>query len=84
MPKDAETDIARGNRFILLCKQAGIEVKFITRRYFINAFNSYAISVGDPAAFDALDKLKTQNLTEKELNGIKDDQGFIKILKAVA
>ena len=84
LPKDAETNIARGNRFILLCKQAGIEVKFITRRYFINAFNSYAISVGDPAAFDALDKLKTQNLTEKELNGIKDDQGFIKILKAVA
>ena len=84
LPKDAETDIVRGNRFIQLCKEAGIELKFITRRYFINAFNSYALSVGDPAAFEALDKLKNQNLTEKELDAVKDDQEFIKILKATA
>lgn len=84
LPKNSTKDIPRGNRFIQLCIEAKISVKYITKRYFINGFNSYAISVGDPAAFDALDKLKTQNLTEKELNGIKDDQGFIKILKETA
>lgn len=82
LPKGATPDIERGNRFILLCKAAGIGVKFITRRYFINAFNSHALSVGEDAAFEALDKLKNQNLTEEELDAIKDDQGFIKILTA--
>lgn len=84
LPKGAETDIDRGNKFIQLCKEAGIEVKFITRRYFINAFNSHALSVGVPAAFEALEKLKTRNLTEEELDAIKDDQGFIKMLTAEA
>jgi hypothetical protein len=82
LPKGAVTNIDRGNRFIQLCKEAGIGVKFITRRYFINAFNSHAVSVGETAAFEALDKLKNQNLTEEKLNAIKDDQGFIKILIA--
>ena len=82
LPKGATPDIERGNRFIHLCKAAGIGVKFITRRYFINAFNSHALSVGEDAAFEALDKLKNQNLTEEELDAIKDDQGFIKILTA--
>lgn len=84
LPKGAVTDIDRGNKFIQLCKEAGIGVKFITRRYFINAFNSHALSVGETAAFEALDKLKNQNLTEEKLDAIKDDQGFIKILTAVA
>ena len=82
LPKGAVTNSDRGNRFIQLCKEAGIGVKFITRRYFINAFNSHAVSVGETAAFEALDKLKNQNLTEEKLNAIKDDQGFIKILIA--
>ena len=84
LPKDAVTDIDRGNKFIQLCKEAGIELKFITRRYFINAFNSHALSVGDPAAFEALKKLKTLDLTEEKLDAIKDDQGFIKMLTATA
>ena len=84
LPKGAETDIDRGNKFIQLCKEAGIEVKFITRRYFINAFNSHALSVGVSVAFEALEKLKTRNLTEEELDAIKDDQGFIKMLTAEA
>ena len=82
LPKGATPDIERGNRFIHLCKAAGIGVKFITRRYFINAFNSHALSVGEDAAFEALDKLKNQNLTEEKLDAIKDDQSFIKILAA--
>lgn len=84
LPKGAITNIDRGNKFIQLCKEAGIGVKFITRRYFINAFNSHALSVGETAAFDALSKLKTMNLTEEKLNSIKDDRGFIKILTAAA
>ena len=82
LPKGATPDIERGNKFIHLCKAAGIGVKYITRRYFINAFNSHALSVGEDAAFEALDKLKNQNLTEEKLDAIKDDQGFIKILAA--
>jgi len=82
LPKGAKQDIDRGNKFIHLCKAAGIGVKFITRRYFINAFNSHALSVGEDAAFEALDKLKNQNLTEEKLDAIKDDQSFIKILAA--
>ncbi len=84
LPKDAEPNIERGNRFIQLCKEAGMELKFITRRYFINAFNSHALSVGEDAAFEALGKLKSMNLTEEMLKSIKDDQGFIKILVAAA
>ena len=82
LPKGAKLDINRGNKFIQLCKEAGIEVKYITRRYFINAFNSHALSVGEVAAFEALDKLKTQILTEERLDAVKDDQGFIMILTA--
>ena len=82
LPKGAKLDINRGNKFIQLCKEAGIEEKYITRRYFINAFNSHALSVGEVAAFEALDKLKTQILTEERLDAVKDDQGFIMILTA--
>ncbi len=82
LPKGAKPDINRGNKFIQLCKEAGIKVIFIKRRYFINAFNSHALSVGEDAAFEALTKLKRQNLTDETLDAIKDDQGFIKILTA--
>ena len=75
-------DINRGNKFIQLCKEAGIKVIFIKRRYFINAFNSHALSVGEDAAFETLTKLKRQNLTDETLDAIKDDQGFISILVA--
>ena len=82
LPKGAKPDINRGNKFIQLCKEAGIKVIFIKRRYFINAFNSHALSVGEDAAFAALTKLKNQNLTDEKLDAIKDDQGFISILVA--
>ena len=82
LPKDSKLDIARGNKFIQLCKEANISVEFITKRYFINAFNSHAISVGEEVAFENLNRLKTQNLTNELLLTIKDDQGFIKLLAA--
>ena len=42
LPEDANLDIKRGNMFILLCKEANIDVKYITKRYFITGFNAYA------------------------------------------
>lgn len=80
LPEGAKTDIERGNRFIQLCIEANISKKFVKKRFFINAFNSYALSVGDEVAFDNLSKLKTRNLTDDILKTIKDDQEFIKML----
>lgn len=79
-----KADIKRGNRFIQLCLEAKIEVKFITKRYFIAGFNSYAEEVGDDAAFKKLDSLKELNLTEKMLREIKDGTQFEKILRETA
>lgn len=80
LPDGAKTDIARGNKFIQLCTEAKIEKKFVKKRFFINAFNSYALSVGEEIAFENLGKLKAQNLTNEMLTSIKDDQGFIRLL----
>lgn len=81
---EVKADIKRGNRFIQLCIEAKIEVKFITKRYFIAGFNSYAEEVGDDAAFKKLDSLKGLNLTEKMLREIKDGTQFEKMLRDVA
>lgn len=84
LPQGAKLDILRGNKFVQMCKEAKISVEFITKRYFINGFNSYAASVGENTAFEQLGKLKNQNLTNKELKAIKDDRDFIEILKTAA
>ncbi|MCR4958490.1 MAG: hypothetical protein K6B13_07800 [Prevotella sp.] len=81
LPEGAKTDIERGNKFIQLCKEAGIEVKFITKRYFITGFNAYADSEGDNAAFE---KLKGLRVNEKELQAVKDGTDFEALLKQVA
>lgn len=84
LPDGATLDIPRGNRFVQLCKEAGIDVKFITKRYFITGFNAYAESNGEEAAFEQLKKLKGQNLTESNLREIKDGTQFEKMLREVA
>lgn len=84
LPEGAKLNIKRGNKFIQLCLEAKIEVKFITKRYFIAGFNSYADEVGDDAAFKKLEKLKGTNLTEKMLKEIKDGSQFVKILRETA
>jgi nitrate reductase NapAB chaperone NapD len=84
LPKGADINIERGNMFIQLCKEANMPVKYITRRYFINAFNSHAVSVGEDTAFEALRKLKNLHLTEEQLDAIKDNLGFIEMLTAAA
>ena len=76
LPKDAEIDIARGDKFINLCKAASISVTFLTKRYFIKGFNSYAKVHGEEQAFKALDKLKQLELTDEKLKQVKEDDDF--------
>ena len=80
LPKEAIVDIQRGNKFITLCKSAHITVPFLTKRYFIKGFNSYAILKGDEQAFKALGELKGLGLTDEMLNQIKDDDNFLTML----
>lgn len=76
IPKDAKIDIEKGDKFINLCKAAKIGVSFITKRYFIKGFNSYAKINSEEKAFEALAKLKDLNLTEELLKGIKEEDDF--------
>lgn len=81
LPKDAKINIERGQRFITLCKAASIKVQFITKRYFIDGFNSYATATNEETAFEALAKLKDLKLTEERLKEIKGNDDFICLLK---
>lgn len=81
LPEGAKLDIQRGKRFVQLCKEASIGLKFITKRYFITGFNAYAESEGEDAAFKKLESLKGQKLTEDILRKIKDGTQFEKILR---
>lgn len=81
LPKGAEINIERGNRFINLCKTAKMDVSFITKRYFIKDFNSYAKSTNEEQAFEALNKLKELNYTEANWKEVKEEDDFIEILK---
>ena len=81
LPKGAEINIERGNRFINLCKAAKMDVSFITKRYFIKDFNSYAKSTNEEQAFEALNKLKELNYTEANWKEVKEEDDFIEILK---
>lgn len=76
LPKDAIVDIKRGNDFITLCKAANISVTFLTKRYFIKGFNSYAKVHGEEQAFKALDKLKQLDLNDVKLKQVKEDDDF--------
>ena len=80
-PKGAEINIERGNKFINLCKAAKMDVSFITKRYFIKDFNSYAKSTSEEQAFEALNKLKELNYTEANWKEVKEEDDFIEILK---
>lgn len=80
LPEDAKTDLIRGNQFIQLCIEAGLEVKFITKRYFITGFNAYADSEGESLAFE---KLKGLRVNEKQLKAVKDGTDFEALLRQV-
>ena len=81
LPKGAVININRGDRFIHLCKEAGMSVKFITKRYFIDGFNDYVASIKDEElAFEALNKLKNKNHSEDTYNRIRSNKDFIMLL----
>ena len=80
-PNGVEIKIERGNNFINLCKAANMSVSFITKRYFIKDFNSYAKSTSEEQAFEALNKLKELNYTEANWKEVKEEDDFIEILK---
>ena len=76
LPKGAEINIERGNKFIPKCKAAKMDVSFITKRYFIRGFNKCADRIGEEKAFMALDKLKYMELTDEKLKQVKDEADF--------
>lgn len=84
LPKDANVNIQRGDRFITLCKAANISVTFITKRYFIDGFNCHAESIGEEEAFKALEAMQNLQLTDEKLKEIKDEKHFIGLLKEAA
>lgn len=81
LPKDTIVDIKRGNDFITLCKAANISVPYLTKRYFIKGFNSYAKVHGEEQAFEALEKPKQLELNDEKLKLIKEDDDFQKMLQ---
>ena len=56
-------------------------VSYITKRYFIKGFNSYAKVHGEEQAFKALDKLKQLELNDDKLKKIKEDDDFQAMLQ---
>ena len=81
LPQRAEIKIERGHKFVTLCNAAGITTAFVTKRYFIEGFNSYAASNGEEKAFEALQELRNLNLAEKELKAISAGDDFSALLK---
>lgn len=81
LPEGAKLNIPRGNKFIQLCKEANMSVRYITNRYFITGFNAYAEREGEEVAFE---KLKRCRFTEKELKAVKDGTDFVALLDKAA
>lgn len=80
LPKDAVVDIDRGNKFINICKAAGMAVTKITNRYYIGGFNAFAVARGDEKAFEALGNL-VNILDEEMLKKVKHEDDFSAILR---
>ena len=84
LPKGAQFNKERGEKFITLCKAAKMPVSLITKRHFIEGFNSYAKSTTEETAFEALSKLGNLADMEKKLKKVKEGNDFIDVLKEVA
>ena len=84
LPKDMKFNKKRGDRFITLCKAAKMPISLITKRYFIDGFNSYASSTTEENAFHALSQLGNLTDKDKELKKVKEGDDFIELLKKVA
>lgn len=83
-PKGTSFNKERGDKFIILCKEAGMEVSLITKHYYIDGFNSYAISTNEDTAFGALKEIGKLKDFRKRIKAVKDGNDFIQLLKDVA
>lgn len=77
----AVVDIARGDKFITLCKAAGMGVELITKRFFIEGFNSFASATSDEDAFKALENLPKVTDKDTRLKEVKEGDHFVVLLK---
>ena len=83
-PKGTLFNKERGDKFITLCKMAGMEVSLITKHYYIDGFNSYAISTNEDTAFGALKEIGKLKDFQKRIKAVKDGNDFIQLLKDAA
>ena len=60
---------------------AGIEVKDITKRYFIEGFEGYSRATSEEKAFEALGKLGSLEDKAKKFKAVKSGNDFIALLK---
>lgn len=84
LPKGANFNKERGEKFITLCKAVGMEVSLITKRYYIEGFNSFAASTNEESAFGALKEIGKQANNLDKIKAVKDSNDFIKLLKEAA
>ena len=80
LPQGAVVDIERGNKFINICKSAGMEIKKLTNRFYIGGFNQFATARSDEDAFEALNNL-IGKLNDEMLKKVKCEEDFNGILK---
>ena len=80
LPKGSVIDIERGNKFINICKSAGMEIKKLTNRFYIGGFNQFATARSDEDAFEALNNL-IGKLNDEMLKKVKCEEDFNGILK---
>lgn len=81
LPKGAIFNKERGDKFIILCKAAGMSVEIITKRYYIEGFNSFAISTNEDKAFGALKEIGRQTDSMAKIKNVKEGDDFIALLK---
>jgi hypothetical protein len=77
LPTDEAKAVARAERFITTAMQiADMDVKTLTKRFFINGFNHFAAARTEDEAFKALEKLG-----KDDFDSIHEDKEFIEKLK---
>lgn len=76
---DEDEAIARAEKFITIAMSiSGMKVTILTKRFYINGFNSFSKSRTDEDAFKAL-----ESLTIEDFEGIREDIEFVECLKKV-
>lgn len=84
LPKGAEFNKDRGDKFITLCKSVEMDVALITKRYYIEGFNSYAAATNDERVFGALKELNKLKDSLKMIKAVKNGDEFVTLLKEAA